>query len=67
MHLIFFSVASLSHWSSNEKLLTSNMTETDVVLSDVGVSCGASLFDTDGAGEMALFQFIWARSLIKWF
>jgi len=32
------------------------MTETDVVLSDVGVSCGASLFDTDGAGEMALFS-----------
>lgn len=66
MHLIF-SVVSVSHQSSNEHLLTSNMAETDVVLSDGGASCGVSLFDTDGAKEKALFQFLWARSLIKWF
>lgn len=32
-----------------------------------GRSCGVSLFDTDDAKEKALFQFLWARSLIKWF
>lgn len=46
MHLIFLSLASLSHQPSNEHLLTFDMTETDVVLSDVGVCCGVSLFET---------------------
>lgn len=43
------------------------MTETDVVLSDVGVCCGVSLFETAGVmGKWPFFQFHRARSLIKW-
>lgn len=55
MHLIF-SVVSVSHQSSNEHLLTSNMAETDVALSDWGDPVECLFLIKMGLGKRSFFS-----------